>query len=267
MLKKITIIAVGLALLLALLAVRWMQNPYGLEPERLAPRGGESVGPVDNVPDAKNYLIFPHYEDNAYAVHLALPNHYIHPSNYSSQLLKTYGVSASMYYPNLNGKFHPENTNLPECNGYCAGLIRLSVAPSNTRLDQKHQVLLGRIAQERQQGSELYKFEDLGMEFGIDEHFQIRYQKNEAAADGSKALTKEYLIKRDSNGNIEYLFVCSPYTPSPSCGVAFDFSLVPELEIDIRFSRNLMPKWPAIIKSVDEKVASWKPAKIETHQN
>ncbi|WP_343801406.1 hypothetical protein [Marinobacterium maritimum] len=253
-----------MALVLTKIVSNWMQNPYGLEPERLGPKGSETIPPVTALPNAKNYLLYPYYDDNAYVIHLALPNHYIHPSNTTERVLKSYGVSASMYYPGLNGKFHPENANLPNCNGYCAGYVRASIEPSRRSAHEKNRRILERIAHDRQQDSALYQFEDLDAEFGVDEHFQIRYPVIEAKSKGSMTSTQEYLISRDPSGDVQYLFECLPYTPSPACEVEFNLSTMPELVINIRFSRSLMTEWPKIVRAVNDKVASWKPVKIET---
>ena len=238
-------------------------NPYELEPERLGPKGDETIPPIVAVRNAKNYLLYPAHAENIYVIHLPLPNHYIHESNTTGRILKSYSVSASMYYPELNGKFYPGNANLPNCNGYCGGYVRVFIEPNQNTAHVMNEHVLERIKHDRQQDSPLLKFEGLDPEFGIGEHFQIRYPAIEAKSKGAKGSTKEYLIKRDGNGEVEYMFECSPYAPSPACGVKFNLSSRPELVVDIRFGRDLMSNWQNIIQSVDAKIASWRPTRIE----
>lgn len=257
-----TLVILGVALFSVLR--NWVNNPYGLEPERLRPKEDETLPPIVAVRNAKNYLLYPAHDKNSYVIHLALPNHYIHESNTTSQILKSYSVSASMYYPELNGKFHPDNANLPNCNGYCSGYVRAVIEPNQDTTHVMNARVLERVGLDRQQANPLLKFEDLDPEFGIDEHFQIRYPAIEAKSKGTKGSTEEYLIKRDGNGEVEYVFECSPYAPSPACGVRFNLSSRPELVVDIRFGRDLMPHWQNIIHSVDAKIGSWGPTRIET---
>ena len=239
------------------------KNPYGLEPERLGPKGDETIPPIVAVRNAKNYLLYPAHAENIYVIHLPLPNHYIHESNTTGRILKSYSVSASMYYPELNGKFYPDNANLPNCNGYCGGYVRVFIEPNQNTAHVMNEHVLERIKHDRQQDSPLLKFEGLDPEFGIGEHFRIRYPAIEAKSKGAKGSAKEYLIKRDGNGEVEYMFECSPYVPSPACGVKFNLSSRPELVVDIRFGRHLMSNWQNIIQSVDAKIASWRPTRIE----
>lgn len=268
MIKK-TLLTLGVLVILgvALITVlgKWAKNPYGLEPERLGSKGNETLPPIVTVRNAANYLLYPAHAENVYVIHLALPNHYIHESNTTDRILKSYSVSASMYYPGLNGKFHPDNANLPNCNGYCGGYIRAFIEPSQNTAHVMNARRLERIKHDRlQDNRSLLKFEDLDPEFGIGEHFQIRYPAIEAKSKGAKGSTEEYLIKRDVNGEVEYMFECLPYVPSPACGVKFNLSSRPELVVDIRFGRDLMPDWQNIIHSVDAKIASWGPTRIET---
>lgn len=269
MIKKTLLTLCALVILgVALISVlgKWAKNPYGLEPERLGPKGDETLPPIVAARNAKNYLLYPAHAENTYVIHLALPNHYIHDSNTTDRILKSYSVSASMYYPELNGKFHPDNANLPNCNGYCGGYVRAFIEPNQNTAHAINARMLERIEHDRQQNSPLRKFEDLDPEFGIGEHFQIRYPAIEAKSKGEKGSTKEYLIKRDGNGEVEYMFECSPYAPSPACGVKFNLSSRPELVVDIRFGRDLMPNWQNIIHSVEAKITSWGPTRIETAQ-
>ncbi|MBI5449837.1 MAG: hypothetical protein HY940_00615 [Gammaproteobacteria bacterium] len=270
MFKK-TLLALGVLIVLgvALTAAfaNWARNPYGLEPERLGPKGDEALPPIAAVPNAKNYLLYPKYDVNAYVIHFALPNEYIHESNTTSRILKSYSISASMYYPELNGKFHPDNANLPSCDGWCGGYVRAFIEPSQNDAHTINSRMLERIARDRLQDSPLYQFEDLDPMFGIDEHFQIRYPVIEEKWKGDKSSTDEYFIKMDRNGGVEYLFECKPYTPSPGCGVKFNLSSRPELVVDIMFGRHLMTDWEKIISSVNKKIASWGPVKITTVRN
>lgn len=266
MFKRIVlaIVALVVAVVLTAIAANWTRNPYGLEPERLGPKLNETLPSIVAVSNAKNYLLYPKHDENSHVIHLALPNHYIHESNTTDRILKSYSVSASMYYPDLNGKFHPDNANLPNCNGYCGGYVRAFIKPTESNAHTMNSRVLERIAHDRQQDSPLYKFEKLDPEFGIDEHFQIRYPVIEAKSNGEKSSTKEYLIKRDENGAVEYLFECAPYTPSPACGIKFNLPSRPELVVDIRFGRHLMAEWKKLIGSSNAKIASWGPARIET---
>jgi len=59
------------------------------------------------------------------------------------------------------------------------------------------------------------------------------------------------------------LFQCSPYVPSPSCSVKFNLSSMPELLVDITFSRSLMDDWKNIIRMADSRISSWKLKKIK----
>lgn len=266
MIKK-TLLTLGALIFLGVVLItvlgKWAKNPYGLEPERLGPKGDEILPPIVAVLNAQNYLLYPAHAENTYVIHLALPNHYIHESNTTDRILKSYSVSASMYYPELNGKFHPDNANQSNCNGYCGGYVRAFIEPKQNTVLAMNARTLERIEQERKQDSPLLKFEDMEPEFGIGEHFQIRYPAIEAKSKGAKGSTKEYLIKRNGNGDVEYMFECSPYALSPACGVKFNLSSRPELVVDIRFSRDLMPDWKNIIHSVDMKIASWGVTRIE----
>ena len=53
---------------------------------------------------------------------------------------------------------------------------------------------LERINQNIQNNSSLYQFEDLPPEFGLDEHFQIRYPVIEKKSNGGIGSTKEYFV-------------------------------------------------------------------------
>lgn len=248
------------------LFLRWTRNPYGLEEERLGPKGDEALPPILAISNAKNYILYPYPQQNhnAYVIHLALPNDYIHSSNYTDRILKSYGVSASMYFPGLNGKFHPDNANLPNCNGYCGGYIRASIERKQSDVHAMNMRQMAEIAEKKLKGKPYYESEDLAPEFGIDEHFQIRRPVLDARSKDDNHLTEEYLIKRNRNGKLEYLFECSPYAPSPNCEVSFNLSSMPELMVNIIFGRHLMPEWQTIIQSVNSKIASWGPVRIET---
>ncbi|HEY0721850.1 MAG TPA: hypothetical protein VGE50_11425 [Gammaproteobacteria bacterium] len=255
------LIVLGVAMI-AVLVIR-TRNPYGLEPERLGPKGDEVLPPISSVPNAKNYLLYARHDKNPYVIHFPLPNEYIHKSNTTSRIIKSYAVSVSMYYPELNGKFNPVNANLPNCNGWCGGYMRAFV-----EVDKSAQTINARVleqlAQQRQSDSPLYQFEDLAPAFGLDEHFQIRYPIAEKRLNGKRNLTKEYFVRRDENGGIKYLFECLPYAPSPGCGVQFNLAARPELLVDIRFGRHLMTEWESIIPAVSSKIASWGLVKIAT---
>lgn len=266
MLRKI-LLGVGTLIVLGGVLIgwtaNWARNPYGLEPERLGPKGSEALAPVSVVPKAKNYLLYVRNNKNTYAIHLPLPNEYIHESNTTNRMVKSYAVSVSMYYPEMNGKFNAKNTNLPHCNGWCGGYLRAFIEPDQDNAYTLNARTLERIKQKRKSNSPLYQFEDLDREFGFDEHFQIRYPAIEKRTNGNTSSTKEYFVKNDKNGETEYLFECLPYVPSPSCSVKFNLSSRPELLVDIMFGRYLMTDWQAIVASVDRKIASWGPAKIE----
>lgn len=269
MFKK-TLLALGAVIILGVVLTAvfatWARNPYGLEPERLGPKGNEVLPPIAAVPQAANYLLYPRHDENAYVIHVALPNEYIHESNATSRIFKSYAVSASMYYPELNGKYHPDNANLPSCNGWCGGYVRAFIEPSQNDAHTINARMLERIMRDRLEDSPMRQFEDLASEFGIDEHFQIRYPVVEKSR-GRKSSTKEYFIKRDGNGQVEFLFECAPYVPSPACGVKFNLSSRPELVVGIKFGRHLMTDWEKIITSVDKKIASWGPVKIAVAGN
>ncbi len=128
--KTLFTLGIFLVLLIALITIlsNWAKNPYGLEPERLGPKGSEKLPSISSAPNAKNYLLYSQYVDNSYVIHLPLPNEYIHPSNTSTRIYKSYSVHATMYYPELNGKFHPDNAHFPKCNGWCGGICRLSLS-------------------------------------------------------------------------------------------------------------------------------------------
>ena len=177
--------------------------------------------------------------------------------------MKSYASSVTMYYPALNGPFHPSNANLPKCNGYCGGYLRAFISTNqNDAMTQDARTLV-RLENERSGSSPLYSFENLDRAYGLDDHFQIRYPVIEAKSNGDKHSTKEYLLKRDGGGNVKYLFQCSPYAPSPNCQVRFNLSSRPELLVEISFGRHLIADWIDIIQSVDKKIASWGPVRID----
>lgn len=257
--------AVGISLIV--LVLNWLRNPYGMEEERLGPKGSEILSSLVLRGHAANYLLFPTYQGNTYAVYLPIPDSYFHPSNTTSHVIKSYAATVTMYYPELNGQFHPSNENLPKCNGYCGGYLRAYISAHQKSAIVQNARLLEQIGKDRLRDSELYRFEDMESAFGLDEHFQIRYPIIEAKAKGNKSSTNEYWIKRAEDGTVRYLFECSPYSPSPGCSVKFNLSSRPELLVQIHFGRHLMEYWPAIVQSVDKKIESWEPARIDvTHQ-
>ncbi len=241
----------------------WVKNPYGLEPERLGPKGNEALPEISKEPDSKNYLLYEGYDNNLYTIHLALPNHYIHESNTTKRISKSYGAYVTMYYPNMNGKFHPDNMSLPKCNGWCSGYMRASIKPTNRTAQAMNKIKLEHLEKERKERSHLRHFQDLEQEFGLANHFQIRYPVIEKKFNGKKNSTKEFFIKYAEDGSAEYLFQCYPYVPSPSCSVKFNLSSMQELLVDIKFSRSLMDDWENIIQMVDSKISSWRLEKIE----
>lgn len=266
MLRKILTSLVALVLVGAALIVItsyfWVQNPYGLEQERRAPKGEETLPLVTIVPNSKNHLLYKNYENNPYAIHLALPNHYIHESNYSKGISKSYGASVTIYYPNMNGKYHKENEQLTECNGYCNGYMRASIEPNSKSAIELNKRKILRHSEERKKDSHLRYYENLEQEFGLSTHFQIRYPVLEEKSKGKKNSTNEYFVKYDKDGSPKYFFECHPFTPSPACSVYFNLSSMPELLIKIRFSRSLMNDWENVILLVDDKISDWKLEKI-----
>jgi len=133
MFKKIIIGFGALAVISTVLigiSLNWSKKPYGLEPERIGPKGAEGLPKIQPTQNAKNYLIYPNYEDYSFVFHLPLPNEYIHPSNISERIFRTYSAAATVYYPEINGKFHPNNADLPKCNGWCEGYMRIFIEPS-----------------------------------------------------------------------------------------------------------------------------------------
>lgn len=268
--KLLNKILIALAALVALFIVivalflNWARNPYGLEEERLGPKGNEKLPPISSVENAKNYLLFSQHEENNFVIHFPVPNEYIHPSNASSRLIKSYAVGIRMYYPEMYGGFHPKNAHLLNCNGYCDGYVFAYVDVKVNGAKAQDARWLEQIRKDRAKNSPLYRFEDMDSEFGLDDHFQIRYPVIEEKSKGEKYSTKEYFLKRDRNGEIQYLFECHPFVTSPSCKVKFNLSSRPEILVDIRFGRHLMDNWNNIIKSTDTKIASWKPLKIDT---
>lgn len=241
----------------------WIRNPYGLEKERLGPKSSNLSALVRAVPNAQNFLLHTYPDESEYVIHIALPNNYIHKSHETKRIIDSYSLSAYMYYPGLNGKFHPENKNLPKCNGYCGGYVSAYIKPSNESANTISSKKLERLYRDRKQGNPLMKFDDLSPEFGIEDHFQIRYPVSEEKSKGKKYSTEEYLIKRSNSGNVKYVFECSPYTPSPACSVKFNLTTRPELLVDIQFGRHLMAQWENVVNSTNEKIASWEPARIE----
>lgn len=269
MFKKLIIsLGVLVFLIVALMVVffTWAKNPYGLEPERLGPKGGEALPTISTIPNAKNYLLFSKYEQNNHAIHLALPNDYIHESNTTQRISKSYSAYVTMYYPNMNGKFHPDNKNLPKCNGWCGGYMRASIRPNERSARAMNAHKLELLIRERQENDPLRQFQDLDPEFGLTNHFQIRYPVIEKKSNGKKNSTKEFFIEYSNDGSVEYLFQCSPYVPSPSCSVKFNLSSMPELLVDIKFSRSLVTDWKNIIHLVDSKISSWRPVRVELEE-
>ncbi len=265
MLKKILISFSALVVLFIVLPtifLNWLNNPLGLEPERLGPKGDEKIPSISSVPNRKNYLLYLRHKDNNFVIHLPLPNEYLHPSRATTRIIKTYSASATMYYPELNGKFHPKNSNLPKCTGWCNDQVRAFITPYKSSALTKNTRELERIQKQKLRDSHLYYFEDLDSEFDLDDHFQIRYPVLEEKYNG-KYSTKEYFLKWDQNGEVQYLFSCAPYAHSPACSVKFNLSSRPELLVDIRFSRHLMENWQDIIGLVNKKITSWGLVRIE----
>lgn len=267
MFKKI-IFALGIPIILVITIItvflNWAKNPYGLEPERLGPKGDEALPSISIVPNAKNYLLYSKHKDNTYVIHLPLPNKYIYPSKATEHIIKSYALPVTMYYPEMNGKFHPDNADLPICNGWCGGFVRAFIEPNKNGAKRINARMLERRQKERLNNTSSLQFEDLDSEFGLDDHFQVRYPVIEKKSNGSKNATKEYFLKRDNKGEVQYLFECSPYTPSPGCSVKFNLSSRPELLVDIKFGRHLMTKWEDIIRATNKKVSNWGPVRIET---
>lgn len=241
----------------------WIRNPYGLEEERIGPKKSNLSATVLAVPNAMNFLLHSYSTESEYVIHLALPNHYIHESHETTRIIDSYSLSAYMYYPGLNGKYHPENRNLPKCNGYCGGYVSAYIVPSNESASTISTKTLERVDRDRNQGNPFMKFEELSPEFGMADHFQIRYPVIEDKTEGNKSSTQEFIIKRSENGDIKYLFECSPYKPSPACSVKFNLSSRPELLVEITFGRHLMTQWESLINSTNEKIVSWGPTRIE----
>lgn len=265
--KNALIVLVALAALFVILAVlflNWARNPYGLEEERLGPKGSEKLPPISSVENAQNYLLFSQHEGNSFVIHFPVPNEYIHPSNTSSRLIKSYAVGIRMYYPEMYGGFHPKNMHLLSCNGHCEGYVFAYVDVNVNGAKTQGARRLEAIREDRAKNSPLYRFEDLDSEFGLDDHFQIRYPVIEEKSKGDKYSTKEYFFKRDQNGEVQYIFECHPFVTSPGCKVMFNLSSRPEVLVDIRFGRHLMGNWSDIIKAADTKIASWRPLRVDT---
>lgn len=265
MFKKIIIGLSVFAVLSAVLTgmfLNWARNPYGLELERMGPKGAEGLPEILPAPNSINYLMYSKYDNNSYVIHLPLPNEYIHPSNTTGRIIKTYSVPATVYYPEINGKFHPDNLDLPKCNGWCDGYMRIFIEP-----DKDAEAInirrFERIKNDRVRNSPLHLFEELDGEFGIDEHFQIRFPVIEKKRNGNKYATDEFFITRKGDSEIKYLFECSPYTPSPGCKVRFNLSSHPELLVSVTFGRHLMTNWKNIITATDRRISSWGITKVE----
>ncbi|MGB0835635.1 MAG: hypothetical protein ACPGR2_14070 [Psychrobium sp.] len=241
--------------------LNWIKNPYSLEHERLGPKGLEILPEITPVPNTKNYLMYPKYEKNDFVYILALPNEYIHPSNWSEQAIKTYSVSATVFYPKINGRFHPDNLDLPKCNGWCGGYMRVFIEPNKSAREMNNR-RYERIINDSPHITHSRQIEDLIGEFGMDQHFQIRFPVIEQKSGGEKYATKEIFVKRDSAGEIQYLFECSPYALSPRCKVSFNVSSLPELLVSVSFGRHLIADWEKLIKATDNKVSSWEISKL-----
>ena len=270
MFKKILIaLGIVIVLLIALFTafMSWIKNPYGLEEERLGPRGEEKLPSISAAPNAKNYLLYSKYTDNDYVIHLPLPNEYIHPSNTTTLISKSYSTSVTMYYPDLNGKFHPDNADIPKCNGYCGGYMRAFIKPNKNDVRVINARTFEQIQLDKLGDESLRQFEELDSEFGLDEHFQIRFPVIEQKSNGKKNATDEYFLKRGPNGELQYMFECSPYSPSPGCSVKFNLSSYPELLVEITFGRHLMKNWEDIIRTTNKKITSWGLARIKTLAN
>ena len=264
--KKIIALGITVILVITIIIVffNWAKNPYGLEPERLGPKGNEELPPISIAPNAKNYLLYSKYKDNTYVIQLPLPNEYIYPSKATENIIKSYALPVTMYYPEMNGKFHPGNASLPKCNGWCGGYVRAFIELNQNGAKRINARMLERRQKEKMENSSSLQFEDLDSAFGLDDHFQVRYPVIEKKSKGSKNATKEYFLKRDNKGEVQYLFECSPYTPSPGCSVKFNLSSRPELLVDIKFGRHLMTEWKDIIRATNKKILSWGPVRIET---
>lgn len=247
--------------------MNWAKNPYGLEEARVKPKGEETFSNFVPEPNSKNILLLQHYEKNSFAIYLPVPNHYIHSSNYTSRVKKAYGYPVYMYYPGLNGKFHPSNKNLPKCKGYCNGYISTSMKASSISAVSQNKNKLERIKADREKQNSLHNYSDLRGIHGLNNRIEISYPMIENKNGGKKHQTKEYLYSLDDVGEVKYFFECRPYTPSPSCNTKFNHSAIPELIIDIRFAQDLMPEWRNIIQSIDMKISSWGPQKLEVLSN
>lgn len=251
-------------LILFFLLARWARNPYGLEPERLGPARKKLAQAVTIEPNAKNYLLHKYLDDPGYVIHIALPNHYIHPSNTTQKILNTDGLFAIMYYPGMNGKFHSENKSLPECNGWCNGNVSASLEIDRRSAKTITLEKLERLSRDRSNKDRLLSFEDLEPIFDFDQRFQVRYPEAEKRSNGNKSSTDDYFIKKDANGIPEYLLACHPYVPSPSCSVIFNSSSRPELLVELTFSMDLLGEWKKVINAADKQISSWPTKKIET---
>lgn len=255
--------AILLTLLLFSLGLSWLKNPLGLEAARLGPRGDEPLPPISPVAGAQNYLLFPSYENNSHVIHFPLPHEYVHSSNARSGFIHLYSASITLYHPEMRGKFHPDNLDLPQCNGYCGGYMRVFVRPGKTDTRLLGENEIRRIREPGASASPSHEIRDLPPEFGFDARFQVRNPVSERNSDGEKSSVREYHVMNDSEGNLAYLVRCAPFQPSPSCKVKFNHSGPVELSVDVTFGHHLLGHWREIIARVDETIASWRPRRIE----
>lgn len=100
-----------------------------------------------------------------------------------------------MYYPELNGKFHPDNAHLPKCNGWCGGHMRAVIKPDQQGANVINARRLERIQSDRLSDSPLRQYEDLESEFGLDDRFQIRYPVLENKRNGGNIQRKSTFLK------------------------------------------------------------------------
>lgn len=248
-------------LLVVVISLLGSCNPWKLEPSRVGPRITSNLPKITPTPNATNYLLLPQYENNLFALHISLPDEYIHPSNRTSEVLTSYSFHSTMYYPEMTGVSNPKNEHLRNCRGYCEGYVSAlieAVIPGNERNIRQ----LASLYKDQFGSNPAVLYKPLSPVYGFEEHFVFSYPMIEKKF-GDHSSTTEYFIKRHLNGEPEFIIECLPYVPSPGCQGRIKLALHPEIEVWIGFGMHLLPEWQNLVDALDQRISKWSPTKYD----
>ena len=162
-----------------------------------------------------------------------------------------WGFSATIWYPEMTGFFHPDNQARINCPGWCKGQIHITIENEigfGPDADIRYRMLVKSMEEEHSKADASMSFTTVKKD-AQEEAYAGRYIRG---VDTGK--TTLFFVRRGSDGKITHFAECDPGAPSPSCDAVFESSAHNGVSVSYSFGLPLLDDWLKMQSSVDDLV-------------